>query len=146
MKLSRRGALAGLASVPGLASTLGKNLLSEGGNALCFSEVQEANSFSPPGTTVPISQKMSELEAHQALMQIPELRDLFTSGLYEQYRNVTYIDPDIAVLRSFSPMAKITFQRQRIVNRNIEVRTAQSYFRRGALEKVQDFIYKKMWG
>lgn len=146
MKLSRRGALAGLASVPGLVSTLGENLMSEGGKAANFAPTGGFLSGTAESSMEATPQKMSGLEAHKALMQIPELRDLFTSGLYEQFRTVTHIDPDIAILKSFSPMAKITFQRQRTVNQHIEFRTTESSLGRNALEKVQAFLYKKMWG
>jgi hypothetical protein len=40
--------------------------------------------------------------------------------LYDDYRTIHRIDPDLAVLRSLSLNAKIAFQRQRIVNRELE--------------------------
>lgn len=46
-------------------------------------------------------------------------RDELTSLLYDQHRQVNAIDPDIAVYRSFSLNAKIAFQRQRNVARQI---------------------------
>lgn len=44
------------------------------------------------------------------------------SLLYEQYRDVQMIDPDIDVNRSFSRLAKITFQRQRNVAEALRMR------------------------
>lgn len=48
------------------------------------------------------------------------LRSEVESVFYEDYRVIGRIDPDIAVLRSLSLNAKIAFQRQRIVARNLE--------------------------
>ncbi len=53
------------------------------------------------------------------------LRPQLESLLYECHRQVTRIDPDIGVMRSFSLNAKVTFQRQRNVERDIETRQSE---------------------
>lgn len=53
-------------------------------------------------------------------LRVPAVRAELTSLLFEEHRRVGFIDPDIANKRSFSLAAKITFQRQRNVERDIE--------------------------
>lgn len=53
-------------------------------------------------------------------LKIPHVLAEVRSALYEDYRRIHRIDPDIAVHRSFSLNAMITFQRQRNVERAIE--------------------------
>lgn len=57
-------------------------------------------------------------------------RSQIESIYYEEYRAVPGIDPDIAVLRSFSPMAKVTFQRQRNVESRMRSQQEQYMGRR----------------
>lgn len=47
-------------------------------------------------------------------------RETVESILYEEQYDISRIDPDIAVLRSFSLSAKVTYQRQRNVRRRID--------------------------
>lgn len=44
----------------------------------------------------------------------------YTSAVFARNRNVSYIDLDLATKRSFSLAAKVTYQRQRNVERQIE--------------------------
>lgn len=48
------------------------------------------------------------------------MRGEIESILYERCRHVYTIEPDLAGLRSYSLMAKITYQRQRMVERELE--------------------------
>lgn len=50
----------------------------------------------------------------------PELRAELESLVYEDNRHVGWLDHDLASKRSFSLAAKVTFQRQRNVQRRIE--------------------------
>lgn len=54
-------------------------------------------------------------------MRIPAVRRQIEEAMYEQERVVLRIDPDLAALRSFSLNAKITFQRQRNVAREMDL-------------------------
>lgn len=56
----------------------------------------------------------------QRVLRIPKLRGELESILYEDQRHVGYIDPDLAAKRSFSLAAKVTFQRQRNVERALQ--------------------------
>lgn len=63
---------------------------------------------------------MPRWQAFKIAMGNKAAYDHYTSALYKSSREVTHIDPDLQVYKSFSPMAKITFQRQRNVERMIE--------------------------
>lgn len=62
--------------------------------------------------------------AVKAASKIPGLRQELETLLFEQCSHVDYLDIDIANKRSFSPAAKIAFQRQRNVEREWERRLA----------------------
>lgn len=65
------------------------------------------------------SNEATREEARIALMN-PAIRAEVESMLFKQERRVSFIDPDIACHRSFSLNAKIAFQRQRNVAREID--------------------------
>jgi hypothetical protein len=54
-----------------------------------------------------------------ALKKPEQLREI-KALLYEQHRTVYVMDPDLLYNKSFSPAAKIAYQRQRIVERALE--------------------------
>lgn len=58
-------------------------------------------------------------EQMQEALRFPQAREVVTHLLYEEERLVGRIDPDLAVMRSFSLNAKIAFQRQRNVERRL---------------------------
>lgn len=58
--------------------------------------------------------------ALRAALRNPTLRGEVESLVYEDHRYVGVIAPDLAVLRSVSFMAKVTYQRQRNVARELE--------------------------
>lgn len=62
--------------------------------------------------------ELSTDQHRQALLN-PLTRRAVESLLYEDEQVVTRLDPDIACMRSFSLNAKITFQRQRNVERRM---------------------------
>ena len=77
------------------------------------------------------------------------LRAKMRAQLYEQYRFCVDIDPDIAVLKSLSPMAKITITRQRRVERELQdVFTIPDCPRpySFAHDMVNKYVQKLMWG
>jgi hypothetical protein len=73
---------------------------------------------------------VNERDQWKAALKIPGLRDDLVSALYERYRHVGYIDHDIASMRSFSLAAKVTFQRQRNVARELYDNTNEGYWDR----------------
>jgi hypothetical protein len=52
-------------------------------------------------------------------LETPEKRVELESILYTQFRNIHWLDPDLAYNRSFSMAAKLCYQRQRLVQREI---------------------------
>ncbi len=89
---------------------------------------------------------MKPQEAWKILLQNKEMRDEYTSTLYKQYKDINQIDPDLDVHKSFSRMAKITFQRQRMVQRTIESHSNELNYGNGITDKLQSFIHKLVWG
>jgi hypothetical protein len=71
-------------------------------------------------------------EAIRKATLIPGNRKAIMDFLWEDSREVGYIDPDLAVLRSFSLNAKIAFQRQRNVERRFQSLT-------------KDYPWNRMW-
>lgn len=77
-------------------------------------------------------------KALRAVLQTPKLRAEYESMMYERRRHVGRLDFDIANKRSFSLAAKITFQRQRNVEREIAEDAAEvSYW-----DMTQQFLMK----
>ena len=63
---------------------------------------------------------MSYEQALSILLKNKDFKNRYTSELYGEFRRVDTIDPDLQVLKSLSPMAKVTFQRQRNVERALD--------------------------
>lgn len=128
--LARRGFLrlmsaapfAGKAVAEEAAARLSGVVASGAGNHLIGAELPQSGRSALPDMT----------ERHyRAAYQIPGLREAAETILYrEQMREVSFIDPDLAVLKSFSLQAKITFQRQRNVQRYIERQQNEAPWRR----------------
>ena len=91
-------------------------------------------------------QKMSPQNAWKILLQNKEMRDEYTSTLYRQYKEINQVDPDLDVYKSFSRMAKITFQRQRVVQRVVESHLNTLDYENGITTRIQNLIHKMVWG
>lgn len=76
---------------------------------------------------------------YKSLFSNPAFRQGYEALIYERERRVGAIDPDISCMRSFSLSAKITFQRQRNVQREIEQMQLDNPWSR-----AQDFISKAL--
>jgi hypothetical protein len=59
-------------------------------------------------------------KALRLIRSLPGLYDDYESAVFERERLVRWLDPDIAAKRSFSLAAKIAYQRQRNVAREID--------------------------
>ena len=72
-----------------------------------------------------------------------EMRDELESILFQQYKMVHYLEPDLAYANhSYSMAAKITYQRQRNVNRQMsEALTDHSLW--SAIENWKENVFKK---
>jgi hypothetical protein len=83
--------------------------------------------------------------AVRAVMKSAELRAEYESSLYQRFRHVPALDPDLANKRSFSLAAKIAFQRQRNVAAYIEAEQCSESFHtveRRLLEKAASLFLK----
>jgi hypothetical protein len=87
---------------------------------------------------------MPSWKAARLVMSIPEYRALLHERAFNQYRHVTHIDPDIDCIRSYSLMAKVTFQRQRNIDRHLEAMMEEPDYERE--HPVHAYIQKLMWG
>lgn len=152
MKLSRRGFAGLAAAVPFLGGAM-----QAGARASGYEKMQERALFGGSlaggniGQSIPsaIGQmqapKMEHWQALKLAMADPDLRREFVSECYARNKQIDAVDADLLCLKSFSPMAKITFQRQRNVEREIKAMTSSSQlgFASGAISR---FINKVMWG
>ena len=87
---------------------------------------------------------MESWEAARIILRDPAEMARVRAATYRKYRvlNGLDVDPDIAVMRSFSPMAKLTFQRQRIVEREIEKESMEPLW--DAFVSIRDRMGKLM--
>jgi len=100
------------------------------------------------GAPTPVSEPgpnmiMDYRKALQKVLMDPEMRSLQESEYYWRHRHVGYIDPDIQVLRSLSPMAKVVYQRQRNVIRAMEEELSPPG---DVFKAFRERIHKLMWG
>jgi hypothetical protein len=89
-------------------------------------------------------QLMPRWRAWRQMLDNPTMREAVESYAWEQHRRVSHIDPDIEVYRSFSPMAKIAFQRQRNVEQMMQGLTAEP--KETVWNATVEKINKLMWG
>jgi len=91
----------------------------------------------------PVTRVMPRHQAARLALQVPAIRDAVTEAAWQMNRFVHAVEPDIEVYRSFSPMEKITFQRQRNVERQIAQETTPGW--QEAFEPLHRFIDNLMW-
>lgn len=117
IKLARRGFLRFLPAVPfaahSAADQIGRELA-----GIEISGLARGGYGSPKGSETSAAMEVTTAQI-SAACKIPGLRKQIESLAFEGNRYVSRIDPDLAVLRSFSLNAKVTFQRQRNVAREM---------------------------
>jgi len=95
-------------------------------------------------TAQPLRQaRMSEWDAVRQLLKDPKWLRRLTEQTYADQRIIYQLDPDIATPRSWSPMAKVTFQRQRNVERLIASQMRPPPWE--VSRKFQEALHKLMW-
>lgn len=142
MNLSRRGIVGALAGAP-FAARLGTRPGASPPSATMGLGAQIGQGFAGD-LNVANKPKMEQWQAMRLALLDPDIKALWEGYIYAQNRIVHEIDPDIAVMRSFSPMAKLTFQRQRNVSRSLQESTEPPVY--DFMDKVQDYLHKLMWG
>lgn len=129
--------LAGLGTT-GLAQNVGGGFAAEG-LGCASNQVQPASLAQGSAISVDVRRKII-----QRVLRLPNLRGELESILYEDQRHVGFIDPDLAAKRSFSLAAKVTFQRQRNVERALQNQVYQdSTYQR--VERWTERVLKWVW-
>ena len=90
------------------------------------------------GLPIPSSDAPSTAQYRMALSN-PTLRSVIEGMLYEDERKVYQIDSDLAAMKSWSLNAKITFQRQRVVETRIKYMREEHSWNR-----IQRFVMKAL--
>lgn len=125
MASTRRSFLSMMAASPLAAKSVAENAsmqLMQGHGALVLRSGVEAR-----GQPIPMPNRGPKDFARAFLD--PKFKGAMEAAAFESNRHVSYIDHDIASKRSFSLAAKITFQRQRNVARELrEYSEKRTYF------------------
>jgi hypothetical protein len=116
--MNRRNVLSLLGSLPVVGPKLAPQLaqkLADDNKAALLGGVR-ASGLGPPPTPL---EGQGHYTQRQLALQLPWVRDELRSLFYERHHTISYLDPDLAVLKSVSLSAKICYQRQRNVEREI---------------------------
>lgn len=120
--MNRRGFLAVLSRAPVVGAIAGKMMAEQAAGQMAGISLTGGvvgPSGAPSSTWV--NENDPTTSQRQLALRIPGVRAQIESLLYEQERRIGFIDPDIAVMRSFSLNAKIVYQRQRMVARELSL-------------------------
>lgn len=113
MAFSRRNIFGLAAAAPifgnALAESIGQNM-TPGMGAQQLGVGQSAGNM-------PISPRMEHKSAIRLIFGDTEALAEIRSELFAEQRHISSIDPDILVMKTWSPMAKLTFQKRRNVER-----------------------------
>jgi hypothetical protein len=100
-------------------------------------------SYGVPTGSYPVSCGPNRLfdprEVMRKALADPKQRAAMASLLFEKHRSVGVIDPDIACYRSFSLNAKVAYQRQRNVERDLQEETAAQWYEN--MSTIRDKIF-----
>lgn len=145
--MNRRGILGMLGAAPFAGGAIGQDVASlMTGNAGTGLASNAAGGLSSMGraSSKPLMERQSAMQLILGDSRaMAEIRD----ELWAEQRTVTQVDPDLLVLKSFSPMAKITFQRQRNVERALADALDDRYdMPRRYIRALSSRLDKLMWG
>jgi hypothetical protein len=152
MSTRRQALQAGVgAAVLGGARALG--LVSQGASTF-NSAPQHTSGYASAekaGSPTPMNPLMEHSAAIARTLGDVSLREQVRGKLFEQFQHVSEIDPDLQILKSLSPMVKLTITRQRRVER--EMRKIFSFESSSGPQEwspVRDLVYQHvhrlMWG
>lgn len=93
-----------------------------------YYEPSNTSAYEAPPAQQSVTLNMDDPKVWAEALLDPLLRGEIESLLYEERRNIRLRDvpPDLAVLKSFSNMAKLTFHRQDLVRQALEMKQQQS--------------------
>ena len=142
MKLSRRMFASAAAALPlGLSSRAPAAGMSLGSQGLNVPSQAAFGNIAPVGHIQ--NPVVPSWQAHRLAMLDPDMRAAIQQMVAERHRSIHFIDADIAVMRSWSQMAKIAFQRQRNIATELAAMTTESTDWFG---KVHQFVVRIMYG
>lgn len=115
MAFNRRGLLGMIAGAPLFGGAVAESICHEAQFAI---GAQQLGLYAgqPCGNT-PTAPRMEHSSAVRMIFGDKEALAAIRDELFAEQRHVISIDPDILIMKAWSPMAKLTFQRQRNVER-----------------------------
>lgn len=140
--MNRRSILGAIAGAPFVGRHIAGEIAKNHGRALGGIVESGSADASSPGAR-PMRQAMPRWKAAQAVLGDPQVLADLRSALFDQHRFISFIEPDIETMRSWSPMAKIAFQRQRNVEREVDSIINES---KGIIGDIMEKIHKMTWG
>lgn len=127
MKIARRGFLRVLSATPLAARAMAEQAAGQ----IAGISPNGLSGLGGVGASFPESSNAAPSPQEiEGALGVPANRRALLDLIYEEERVVNSIDPDLAVLRSFSLNAKICFQRQRNVERRLRQMTKGYPWRR----------------
>lgn len=143
---SRRGVIGLLAGLPFIGNALASNLSGaiptpeHGPVGLGGYNGQSGQKMA----TAPIGPRLPQWKATRLVLCDPAMMALAREASFRAHRNIGHIDTDLQIKRSFSPMAKLTYQRQRNVENDIErLCSVQDV---DWIDPLREKINKLVWG
>lgn len=143
--MNRRSILGIMAGAPFAAKTVAKDVAGATSYGYMGAQAANAGSGSQKGLLdTPLVQRDNALKM---IFSNPASFAEICDELFAEQRTVFTVDPDIAVLKSFSDMAKITFQRQRNVERALAELQDERWDRpQRYVRALSKHLDKIMWG
>lgn len=143
MKPDRRGFLGILGAAPLFGGAIAENI---GRDAQAMGLSQGGL----PGASqlgVKVNPRMEQKSALRMIFGDAEALAEIRDELFAAQRHVTAIDPDILIMKSWSPMAKLTFQKQRNVERALAELQEEGRWDRPQryVKAFSDRLQKLMW-
>lgn len=152
MSISRRGIMGVLAGAPLAGKAVAETVMSGLGSGVLGSGSANASAgwgvgMNATAPAVLASPRMDAVQAAKLIFGDAQALAEIRSELYAEQRNINYVDPDIMVMKSWSPMAKIAFQRQRNVERALDELQDSRWDRpQRYLKALNDRMQRLMWG
>lgn len=140
--MNRRSILKLLGAAP-VAAPLAAKAASDA----AISEMTKLNATGLGASNGPSSMgRLTDTASHaRAMLKLPKIKDQLITLIYEEERNIYCLDVDIANKHSFSLAAKITFQRQRNVNRRLKLLQEEENVYNRIDRLIQKFAEGKLW-
>jgi len=144
--MNRRGVMGLLAGAPLFGKAVAEHAVESLGTAVPPSHPFTGNMGAQAMVNPPLMERDNALKT--IFGDAGALADIRAELFAEQRTQIPSIDPDLMVLRSLSPMAKITFQRQRNVDRAIADLQDNAPWDRPQryIRAFNDRLNKLMWG